>query len=117
MPSSPDHFDHSEHTTPSGSFVNAIKLVSFRAENMIAQIIRERVSQPDKVTLMLQDLLSSPADLVPDLRRQALTIRLQPQVRDGYEEPLRHLCSELTLTESVFPTSDLLLVYAVGSPV
>jgi hypothetical protein len=94
-------------------FVNAIKLVSFRAENMLAQIIRERVS----ATLILQDLLSSPADLVPDLRRQTLTIRLHPQVREGYEEPLRHLCFELNLTETVFPASDLRLVYAVGSPV
>jgi hypothetical protein len=98
-------------------FVNAIKLVSFRAENMLAQIIRERVSQPDKATLILQGLLSSPADLVPDLRRQTLAIRLHPQVREGYEESLRHLCFELNLTETVFPTSDLRLVYAVGSPV
>jgi hypothetical protein len=95
-------------------FVNAIKLVSFRAENMMEQIIREHVSQPDKATLVLQDLLSSPADLVPDLRHQTLTIRLHPQVRDGYEEPLRHLCSELTLTETIFPACDLRLVYAVG---
>jgi hypothetical protein len=39
---------------------------------------------------------------------------LHPQVRDGYEEPLRHLCSELTLTETIFPASDLRLVYAVA---
>jgi hypothetical protein len=95
-------------------FVNAIKLVSFRAENMMEQITREHVSQPDKATLVLQDLLSSPADLVPDFRHQTLTIRLHPQVRDGYEEPPRDLCSELTLTETIFPASDLRLVYAVG---
>lgn len=98
-------------------FVNGIKLVSFRAENMMAQIIRERAPQPSKVTLMLKDLLSSPADLVPDIRHQTLTIRLHPQVRDGYEVPLRHLCSELNLTETVFPGSDLRLVYGVGNPV
>jgi hypothetical protein len=98
-------------------FVSTIKLITFRAKNMIAQIIRERVSQPDKVACVLEDVLSSPADLVPDLRHQTLTIRLQPQFRDRYEEPLRHLCTELNRTETVFPTSDLRLVCAVGDPV
>jgi predicted RecB family nuclease len=97
-------------------FLNAIKLISFRAENMMAQIIRERVSQPDKVVLMLRDLLSSPADMVPNLKHETLTVRLHPQILDGCEEALRHLCSELNPTETVFPATDLRLVYEVASP-
>jgi hypothetical protein len=95
-------------------FVNGIKLVSFRAENMMAGIIRE-CAPHNNVTCILKDLLSNPADLVPDIRHQTLMIRLHPQVYDGYEVPLRHLCSELTLTETVFPGSDLRLVYGLAT--
>ena len=97
-------------------FLNAIKLISFRAENMLTRIIRERVSQPDKAVPMLQNLLSSPADLVPNLNHETLTVRLHPQTLDGCEEALHHLCSELNLTEYVFPATDLRLVYEVASP-
>jgi hypothetical protein len=96
--------------------VNGIKLVSFRAENMMAAIIGERAIDQNNITFILKDLLNSPADVVPDIRHQTLTIRLHPQVRDGYEVPLRHLCSELNLTETVFPGSNLRLVYGVGNP-
>jgi hypothetical protein len=96
-------------------FVSAIKLMAFRAENMISHILRERVPQSDKAVIILRHLLNSPADLVPDLRHQTLTVRLRPQILDGCEEALRHLCSELNPTETVFPATDMRLVYEVGS--
>jgi len=97
-------------------FLNYIKLISFRAENMLAQIIRERVSQPDKAVQMLRDLLSSPADLVPNLKHETLTVRLHQQTPEGCKEAIRHLCSELNLTETVFPATDLRLVFEVAGP-
>lgn len=97
-------------------FLNTIKLISFRAEKVLAQIICERVTQPDKVALVLRDLLSSPADLVPNLRRQTLTVRLHPQNPDGCEGGLRHLCCELNPTETFFPGTDWRLAYEVASP-
>jgi hypothetical protein len=97
-------------------FLDAIKLISFRAENMLAQIIRERVFQTDKAVLMLRDLLSSPADLVPNLKRETLTVRLRPQTLDGRDVAFRHLCSDLNFTETVFPGTDLRLVYEIASP-
>lgn len=99
-----------------GEFVSAIKLISFRAEKVLAQIIYERVSQPDKVALILRDLLSSPADLVPNLNRQTLTVRLHLANPDGCEEVLRYLCSELNPTETLFPATDLRMVYEFASP-
>jgi hypothetical protein len=99
-----------------GEFVSAIKLISFRAEKVLAQIIYERVSQPDKVAPILRDLLSSPADLVPNLNRQTLTVRLHLANPDGCDEVLRYLCSELNPTETLFPGTDLRMVYELASP-
>jgi len=97
-------------------FLNAMKLISFRAESMLAQIISERVSQPDKVLLMLRELLNSPADLVPNLKHETMTVRLHPQFFEGCEEALLHLCAELNATETVFPATDLRLVYEAANP-
>jgi hypothetical protein len=64
---------------------------------------------------MVRDLLSSPADLVPDARHQTLKVQLHLQGFDGCEEALRHLCCELNPAETVFPGTELRLVYEVGS--
>jgi len=96
-------------------FLNATKVMSFRAEEMLALVICERVSEYDKAVLMLRHLLSSPADLVPNLKHETLTVRLHPQTPDGGEEAFRHLCSELNPTETVFPATDLRLVFEVAS--
>jgi hypothetical protein len=97
-------------------FLNATKVMAFRAEEMLALVICERVSEYDKAVLMLRHLLSSPADLVPNLKHETLTVRLHPQTLDGCEEALHHLCSELNPTEAIFPATDLRLVYEVARP-
>jgi hypothetical protein len=97
-------------------FLNANRLISFRAEKMLALIICERISEYDKAVLMVRNLWNSPADLVPNPKHETLTVRLHPQTLDGCEEALHHLCSELNPTEPIFPATDLRLVYEVGSP-
>jgi hypothetical protein len=97
-------------------FLNTMKLISFRAQKMLAEILREQLAQRDDAALVLRNLLNSSADLIPELKRQTLTVRLYPLTPEGQTQALRHLCSELNATETLFPATDLRLFYTVAGP-
>jgi hypothetical protein len=41
-------------------------------------------------------------------------VRLHPMTTQAHDEVVRHLCVELTATETVFPGSDLRLIYEIS---
>jgi transposase-like protein len=67
-----------------------------------------------KVRLVRQ-VFQSAVDLRPDPQNQTLTIRLHRLSTAAHDEALSHLCEELTATETVYPGTDLKMIYeAVG---
>jgi hypothetical protein len=43
-----------------------------------------------------------------------LTVRLHPMTTQAHEEVVRHICAEITATETVFPGTDLRLIYQIS---
>ena len=72
--------------------------------------------EPEEADLVLRDLFKSRSDLVPDMQRKTVTVRLHARANGGREQALRHLCSELSATETVFPGTDLELIYELSTP-
>jgi hypothetical protein len=64
---------------------------------------------------LLQSLYASEADLAPDQTAGTLTVRLPDPANPWLGRAVEALCSELTQTETVFPTTKLRLVYEVVS--
>ena len=54
-------------------------------------------------------------DLIPDEQGKTLTIRLHHLANRSSDEAIRHLCDELTSTETVFPGTDLRIIYELVS--
>jgi hypothetical protein len=54
------------------------------------------------------------ADLVPG-QAKTLTVCLHHLTQAAHDTAVRYLCEELTATETVFPGTDLRLVYKLGS--
>jgi transposase-like protein len=50
----------------------------------------------------------------PDQQNKALTVRLHPMTTQAHDEVVRHICVELTATETVFPGTDLHLIYEIS---
>jgi hypothetical protein len=46
---------------------------------------------------------------------KTLTIRLHPLANTSSDEALRHLCTELNATETLFPGTELRLIYELVS--
>ena len=95
-------------------FIDTIKLIAYRAETALAQLAREKLKRLDDARSLIRQLFRTEVDLVPDQQNKTLTVRLHPTSTQGHDEIARHLCVELTEIETVFPGTDLRLVYEIS---
>jgi len=102
--------------TTTKHFVDTIKLIAYRAETALVQVVREKLQRADDARALVRQVFSSAVDLCPDPIEQTLTVRLHRLSSAIHDAALEHLCTELTATETVFPGTDLRLVFEpVGS--
>lgn len=92
-------------------FVDTIKLIAYRAETALVQVAREKLARTDDARSWVRQVFASAVDLCPDLAQRTLTVRLHRLSSAIHDAALQHLCAELTATETVFPGTDLRLVY------
>jgi hypothetical protein len=93
--------------------VDTIKLIAYRAETAPVQIVREKLRRWDDARALVRQVFGSAVDLRPDPKNKTLTIRLHRLTTAIHDEALHHLCEELTATETVYPGTELKMVYEV----
>lgn len=96
-------------------FLDTIKMISYRAETAMVSIVREKLVRTDDGRALLQQIFKTPVDLVPDIAGQTLTVRLHHLAQRAHDDVIRHLCDELNTTETLFPGTQLKLIYKLGS--
>jgi hypothetical protein len=95
-------------------FIDTIKLIAYRAETALAQLAREEMHRLDDARSLIRQLFRTEVDLIPDQQSKTLTVRLHPLTAQVHDQIVRHLCEELTSTETVFPSTDLRLIYEIA---
>lgn len=96
-------------------FLDTIKMISYRAEVSMASIVREKLARSDDAHALLRQIFDTEADLAPDEAQQTLTVRLHHLTQRAHDDVIRHLCEELNATETLFPGTNLKLIYKLGS--
>ncbi len=102
-------------STQSKHLIDTLKMVAYRAETAMAQMAREKMRREDDARSLLRALYSTEADLLPDENAGTLTVRVHHQANRCADEVIRYLCNELNQTETVFPGTNLRLVYELVS--
>jgi hypothetical protein len=102
-------------STQSKHLVDTLKMISYRAETAMANSIRENLSHPNEARTLLRALYKTEADLLPDRENNILTIRLHHLANVMSDNVIEKLCSELNATETLFPRTNLRMVFKVGS--
>ena len=99
--------------TRSKNFIDTIKIIAYRAETAMAHIVREQLNahHQDEARALIRDLCTTPADLVPDERAKTLTITLHSLATAKNNAAVAHLCAELNATQTLYPGTDLLMVF------
>ena len=98
-------------TNPSKQLVDMIKIVCYRAETAMALTLREEMSRSDDARSLLQGIYKNEADLIPDNEMKTLTVLLHHLANHAGSKSLQYLCDELNKTETIFPGTDLRLIY------
>jgi len=111
----PEDQQFKQLSTQSKHLVDTIKMTAYRAETAMANSLRENMSHPDEVRTLLRALYKTEADLLPDLEKQTLTIRLHHLANVMSDNVIQKLCTELNATETRFPRTSLSMVFKVGS--
>jgi hypothetical protein len=102
-------------STQSKHLVDTIKMIAYRAETAMAQIVRQKMTRHDDARSLLRAIYSTEVDIIPDEQAKTLTIRLHPLANTSSDEAIRHLCDEINATETQFPGTDLRLLYELVS--
>ena len=102
-------------STQSKHLIDTIKMVAYRAESAMAQMAREKMRREDDARRLLRALYTTEADLLPDENAATLTVRVHHQANRCADEVIAHLCNELNQTETIFPGTNLRLVYEMVS--
>ena len=96
-------------------FIDTIKLVAYRAETSMASLLRDKLSRADDARALLRQIYDTEVDLIPDLEKKTLTVRLHHLTQAAHDEAVRYLCDQLNATDTIFPDTELRLVYQLGA--
>jgi hypothetical protein len=96
-------------------FIDTLKMIAYRAESSMASLLREHLARGDDARALLRQIFDTEADLTPDLVANTLTVRLHHLTQAAHDQAIAHLLDDLNTTQTLFPGTNLTLVFKLGS--
>jgi hypothetical protein len=96
-------------------FLDTIKMIAYRAETSLVSILREHLARSDDARTLIRQIFETEADLLPDATNKTLTVRIHHLTQAAHDRVLEKLCDALNETQTVFPGTDLTLIFKIGS--
>jgi hypothetical protein len=97
-------------------FLDIVKLISYRAETSLANIIMENMGHANEARVLLKQIYKTDADLIVDKQNQRLIVQIHKLAHRKDDVILQELCNILNSSQTLFPDSNLTLFYKLGSP-
>jgi hypothetical protein len=97
-------------------FIDTLEMIAYRAETSMASLLREHMARSgDDARALLRQIFHTEADLTPDLAANTLTVSLHHLTQAAHDQALEKLLADLNDTQTVFPGTELVLVFKLGS--
>lgn len=96
-------------------FMDNIKMIAYRAETGMYHLIKNKMSNPENGRKLLQQIYTTDADILPDHSNKTLTIKLHNLNHRSDDKVLEALCINLNETETIFPGTELKLIFNLVS--
>ena len=91
---------------------NAVIMVAYRAESALYNIMSEFYKSNEKEgRVILKEIFTSDADMIPDYDNKTLTVRLHSLSTPRANEAVKKLCAFLNHTDTLFPFTNLALIF------
>jgi hypothetical protein len=111
----PEEERFSKLATQTKQLIDTVKMVAYRAETAMVNILRERMKRADDARQLMVALYQSEADLLPDHPNNTLTVRLHRLANHSNDPAIENLCRELNETKTIFPGTDFEMIFEFGS--
>jgi len=95
--------------------VDTIKMVAYRAETALAMSLRTDMARTDDARALLREIFVATADLCPDEIAGTLTVNLHHLSNACSDRLAGQLAEELNATETIFPGTQLRMVFKLVS--
>ena len=95
---------------------DTVKLVAYRAETAMSNILRDVLRREDDSRSLVRDLLRSDADLVPHADTNVLEVRIHTMANPRSNRAIQYLLDHLNAAECTYPGTEFRLSYSLGEP-
>lgn len=96
-------------------FLDTLKMIAYRAETALANILRQDMRKKDEARALVRQILTTDADLEPNYDQGILKVRLHNLTNPLHQRYAQNLLRALNETETLFPGTNLKLVYEMVS--
>lgn len=98
--------------TESRLFMNVVRMIAFRAETAVVNLLGDCYSKVmDEGRMLVKEIVKTDADLEPDYENKTLTVRLHSLSTPRANRAVKQLCELLNESETSFPGTELRLRY------
>ncbi len=110
--------DKFERLSPSRKkLTDTVKLIAYRAETAMVEIVRKALARHDDGRVLIQDLCRSEADILPDHDNGILNIVIHAMANARSNRAISHLLENLNDAQFSYPGTNLKLVYSLAAQV
>jgi len=95
---------------------DTIKMIAYRAETAMVNIVREKLTREDDARALIRDLCQSEADILPHLEADILTIQVHHMANPRSNRAVEHLLQYLNDAAFNYPGTNLRLHYRMVPP-
>ena len=96
--------------------LDTVKMIAYRAETAMVEIVRETLRRADDGRSLIQDLFRQDADLLLDEANERLQVRIHPLSNPRWNRAIADLLEHLSAAEITCPGTKLKLDYTLISP-
>ncbi len=98
--------------TESAYFMSTLKMICYRAETALANLLDGKYSRyEEEKRMLIKNMILTPADIIPDQVNHTLTIKLHSLNTPKANEIIKQICTSLNETDTKYPGTNLTLVY------
>ena len=105
----------SQLATGKKHFIDTIKMVAYRAETAMANIIRPHMARKDEARMVIRQIFNTETNLIPDEQNKRLIVELHNLTSEYADQLANILCHELNQARATFPGTDMEIFYKLVS--
>nr|NQU91432.1 hypothetical protein [Bacteroidota bacterium] len=112
----PEALRYNKLKTESKHLQNIIKMICYRAETAFANMLAaEYKKKTNEIRALVKSILFSMADIIPDYEKNTLSVKLYSLATPRDNLALEKICILLNDTETVFPGTNLKLIFKMAT--